>query len=55
LETTFADGKLHPMDLKAGLSSWLIDYLEPARKHFEKPEIAAMLTEINQVLANGSA
>lgn len=27
--------KLHPMDLKNALSEWLINKLEPARKHFE--------------------
>jgi len=50
LETTFAEGKLHPMDLKAALSNWLITLLEPARNHFAKPEIAAMLTQVDEVL-----
>ncbi len=29
-------GKLFPLDLKNGLADWLIEKLEPARKHFEE-------------------
>ena len=31
----YKSGKLFPLDLKNGLADWLIDKLEPARKHFE--------------------
>jgi tyrosyl-tRNA synthetase len=44
-------GSLHPMDAKAGLAARLIDLLEPARIHFAKPEIHAMLEEIDAALA----
>jgi tyrosyl-tRNA synthetase len=47
--TAYTTGSLHPMDLKAALSERLIDFLEPARKHFEKPEVRAMLTELESV------
>jgi tyrosyl-tRNA synthetase len=49
--TAYTTGSLHPMDLKAGLSERLIDFLEPARKHFEKPEVRAMLTELESLPA----
>ncbi len=35
LEKDFAEGKLHPMDLKNGVAEKLIQILEPARKTFE--------------------
>ena len=47
----FQSGALHPMDLKSGLASWLIALLEPARQHFATPKTAAMLYEMEQVLA----
>jgi tyrosyl-tRNA synthetase len=45
----YTGGRLHPMDLKAGLSERLIEFLAPARKHFEQPEVHAMLTELESV------
>jgi tyrosyl-tRNA synthetase len=53
LQTTFAEGKLHPMDLKSALAGWLTTLLEPARSHFAKPEIAATLAEVDRALAGG--
>jgi tyrosyl-tRNA synthetase len=47
----YIDGSLHPMDAKAGLAARLIDLLEPARAHFARPEIAAMLDEIEAATA----
>ncbi len=47
----FSSGALHPMDAKAALADRLIDRLEPARKHFAKPEIAAMLEEVERLTA----
>jgi tyrosyl-tRNA synthetase len=32
----YKTGKLFPLDLKNGLADWLIEKLEPARKHFEE-------------------
>jgi tyrosyl-tRNA synthetase len=49
--TAYVDGSLHPMDAKAGLAERLIDLLEPARIHFAKPEIHAMLDEIDAAIA----
>ena len=45
----YASGALHPMDAKAALAERLIDLLEPARAHFAKPEIRAMLDEVEQL------
>jgi tyrosyl-tRNA synthetase len=42
----YLDGSLHSMDAKAGLAARLIDLLEPARAHFARPEMRAMLDEI---------
>jgi tyrosyl-tRNA synthetase len=44
--TAYTAGSLHPMDLKAALSERLIEFLEPARKHFENPKVRAMLVEL---------
>ena len=35
LETSFAEGKLHPQDLKNGVADQLAIILEPVRKYFE--------------------
>ena len=43
----YVSGSLHPMDAKAGLAARLIDLLEPARLHFAKPEVHAMLEEVD--------
>jgi tyrosyl-tRNA synthetase len=47
----YVDGSLHPMDAKAGLAARLIDLLEPARAHFARPEMRAMLDEIEAATA----
>ena len=47
----YVDGSLHPMDAKAALAARLIDLLEPARIHFAKPEVHAMLDEFDAALA----
>ena len=39
LENDFRDKKLHPVDLKQGVSAWLIDLLEPVREYFNKEDI----------------
>ncbi|MGI5841272.1 MAG: tyrosine--tRNA ligase [Patescibacteria group bacterium] len=40
LKEDYKEGKLFPLDLKNALSDWLIEKLEPARKHFEVNENA---------------
>jgi tyrosyl-tRNA synthetase len=52
LETAYAAGDVHPMDLKAAVAKELTELLAPVRAHFEKPEIAAMKAELDKVLAN---
>ena len=47
----YVSGALHPMDAKAGLAARLIDLLEPARLHFAKPEVQAMLEEVDAAIA----
>ena len=34
LESAYAEGKLHPMDLKNGVATELADILEPVRRYF---------------------
>ena len=34
LESAYAEGKLHPMDLKNGVASQLAEVLEPVRRYF---------------------
>ncbi|HQJ57155.1 MAG TPA: tyrosine--tRNA ligase [Caldisericia bacterium] len=50
LEKDFADKKLHPMDLKNAVADALIELLEPARKHFEKPKMKKMLQELEGII-----
>ena len=49
LEKTFADGKLHPLDLKKATAEALVKLLEPARKHFEKPRIKKFKEEMERL------
>jgi len=42
--------KLFPLDLKNALAQWLIIKLEPAREHFENPEMAKNLTKMKELL-----
>lgn len=46
LETCYAEGKLHPADLKEGVGEWLIEKLAPARKYFEEPKRRQALEKI---------
>ncbi len=50
IENDFLEKKLHPMDLKNALSEKLIEILNPARKHFEKPKVKKMLEELEQII-----
>jgi tyrosyl-tRNA synthetase len=42
--------KLFPLDLKNALAEWIIKKLEPARKHFESPEMTANLAKMKKLL-----
>jgi tyrosyl-tRNA synthetase len=50
LEKDFANGKLHPMDLKNAVTDSLIEILEPARDHFSKSAPKKMLDELDKLL-----
>jgi tyrosyl-tRNA synthetase len=52
LETAYAAGEVHPMDLKATVAEELITLLAPVREHFAKPEIAAKKEQLDKLLAN---
>ncbi|PIU21658.1 MAG: tyrosine--tRNA ligase [Candidatus Diapherotrites archaeon CG08_land_8_20_14_0_20_34_12] len=45
LETAFASGNLHPLDLKNGVSFYLNELIKPIRGHFEKDAKAKKLYE----------
>ena len=49
LEDAFANGNLHPMDLKNGVAEYLIKLLEPARKHFNTPRVKKMKEELDNL------
>ncbi len=51
LESAYAAGDVHPMDLKATVAKEIIALLAPAREHFAKPEIAALKQELDDVIA----
>ena len=36
LETVYSQGKIHPLDLKNGISEALVEILKPVREHFQK-------------------
>jgi len=46
LERVYREGKLHPMDLKAGTADALDDIVRPIREHFEKNKKARQLYEV---------
>ena len=46
LEKNYAEGKLHPMDLKNNVSDELVRILEPIRKHFEMDKEAAECLDV---------
>src|SRR3989339_1310955 len=45
LEISFAEKKVHPMDLKAVLIKYLDQLIEPVRRHFQENETAKKLLE----------
>lgn len=52
LEHDFAEGKLHPMDLKSAVAESLIEILEPVRTHFENEPAKSHLEELKKILSN---
>jgi len=50
LEKDFGAKKLHPADLKTGVSESLIKILAPARKHFSKGKAKKMLEELEKLI-----
>ncbi len=45
----YKNGKLFPLDLKNGLTDWIIEKLEPARKHFENSEAKEGLAKMKKI------
>jgi len=50
LEEAFLNKKIHPLDLKNSVSNRIVDILNPARMHFEKPKIKKMKQELEELL-----
>lgn len=50
LEHAYANGEIHPMDLKAAVAQELITLLEPARAHFAEPDVAAKKADLDKLL-----
>lgn len=46
----YRSGELFPLDLKNGLADWLIEKLEPARKHFEEAKAKEGLRRMKEFL-----
>ena len=46
----YKSGELFPLDLKNALTDWIIEKLEPARKHFENPEAKEGLAKMKEFL-----
>jgi len=50
LAAEYAQGALHPMDLKKAVADRLVEVLEPARRHFADPARAEALQRLDEVL-----
>jgi len=50
LEKDFKDKKLYPQDLKIFVANWLIEFLEPIRKHFSQGEAKEMKDELEEII-----
>lgn len=50
LQEDFAEGKLHPMDLKKAVGEALVIKLEPARKHFNTPKFKKVVEEMRSAM-----
>jgi tyrosyl-tRNA synthetase len=51
VEDEYVSGALHPMDLKAAVSDWLIDYLKPARERFSQGPSAKALARLTSLVS----
>lgn len=51
LKADYISGDIHPGDLKTNVARYLVDILEPARKHFEDPTRRAALEKIESLKA----
>jgi len=51
LESLFADGKIHPMDLKKAVANEINKLLEPIRKHFSKGKPSKLLEQVKSFSA----
>lgn len=51
LDSAYAAGDVHPMDLKVIVAKEIIALLQSARDHFAKPEIMALKQELDDVIA----
>lgn len=49
LKTAYANGSVHPGDLKTNVSDYLIDILLPARQHFEQKERLEALQKVESL------
>ena len=45
LEKDFKEKKLHPIDLKSGISQWLIEFLKPLRDKFNDSNMEEILSK----------
>ncbi len=50
LKSDFADGNLHPMDLKSAMSDKLVEILTPAIEHFKQPRAKKLKEEMDKLL-----
>ncbi|HKZ49945.1 MAG TPA: tyrosine--tRNA ligase, partial [Candidatus Nanoarchaeia archaeon] len=49
LEKLYAEGKLHPQDLKSGVAESLVETLAPVRKYFENPKHHKLLEQLEKI------
>lgn len=50
LEKDFADKKLHPMDLKNAVAKKLVEIMQPAIEHLNKPKIKKLKAEMDKLI-----
>ncbi len=47
MERAYVEGKIHPLDLKNGVTEALIEILKPVREHFRRhPQLLEKMMEI---------
>ena len=49
LESDFKRKQVHPLDLKTALADYLSTFLEPARKHFQRPKMRKLREHIDSL------